>query len=76
MINAHINEKQGAPWWVAIGAPLVGVPLMVALLALASPQENEPASEPEIGVRTEQVEPQVVYPTELEAEFIEEHRRS
>jgi hypothetical protein len=40
MINAHINEKEGAPWWVAIGAPLVGVPLMVALLALASPQKN------------------------------------
>ncbi len=76
MINAHINEKQGAPWWVAIAAPLVGVPLMVALLALASPQGNEPTAEPEIGVRTEQVEPQVVYPTELEAEFIEEHRRS
>ena len=75
MINAHINEKEGAPWWVAIGAPLVRVPLMVALLALASPQKNAPAGWPEIGVRTEQVEPQVVYPTELEAEFIEEHRR-
>ena len=76
MINLHIDDKKGAPWWVAVGAPLVGVPLMVALLALASPQEHASVDEPEIGVRTEQVEPQVVYPTELEAEFIEEHRRS
>ena len=76
MINVHIDEKQGAPWWVAVGAPLVGVPLMVGLLALTSPQDDDPAAEPEIGVQTEQLEPQVVYPTELEPEFIEEHRRS
>jgi len=49
---------------------------MVALLALASPQENASVGEPEIGARTELVEPQVVYPTELEAEFIDQHSRS
>lgn len=76
MINAHIDEKKGAPWWAAIAAPLVGVPLMVALLTLASPEENAPVGEPEIGVRTEQVEPQVVHPTELESDYIEQHRQS
>jgi len=76
MINVHLDDKKGAPWWVAVGAPLVGVPLMVALLALASPQENASVGEPEIGARTELVEPQVVYPMELEAEFIDQHSRS
>ena len=52
------------------GAPLVGVPLMVALLALASPKEKAPVGEADTGVRAEQVEPQVVHPTELEAEYV------
>jgi hypothetical protein len=49
---------------------------MVALLALASPSENGPAVEPEVGSRSELVEPQVVRPAVLEAEYFEEHRRS
>ena len=52
------------------GAPLVGVPLMVALLALASPKEKAPVGEADTGVRAEQVEPQVVHPAELEAEYV------
>ena len=76
MIKAHMNDEKGVPWWVAIAAPAVGVPLMVALLALASPQENAPAGEREIGVRTEQVEAKIVHPTEFEAEYIELHRQS
>ena len=43
---------------------------------LASPQEKAPVGEAEVGVRTEQVEPQVIYPTEFEAEYIELHRQS
>ncbi len=49
---------------------------MVALLTLASPKENAPVGKAEAGVRTEQVEPQLILPTELEAEFIELHRQS
>ena len=76
MINTHINQKKGAPWWAAVGAPLVGVSLMVALLALASPKEKAPVGEADTGVRAEQVEPQVVHPAELEAQYVEVHRQS
>lgn len=76
MINAHIDQKRGAPWWAAIAAPLVGVPVMVALLALASPQEKGPVGEADVGVRTEKVEPQVMHPTELEGEYVEQHRQN
>ena len=76
MFNPHISEKKAAPSWVAVGAPLVGVPLMVALLTLASPQTKVPLGETEGGVWTEQVQPQSTHPTELEAEFIELHRQS
>lgn len=45
MIHARISERRAVPWWAAVGGPLVGVPLLIALLALVSP--NEPASAPE-----------------------------
>ena len=76
MIHAHINEKKGAPWWAAVGAPLVGVPLMVALLALTSPEEKAQVGEPEVGFGTEQVETPVVHPTEFDVAYIEQHRES
>ncbi len=34
MIRTHINKEKAVPLWAVIGVPLVGVPLMVALLAL------------------------------------------
>lgn len=36
MIQAEIQHRKTAPWWVAFGAPLIGVPIMIALLALVS----------------------------------------
>ena len=36
MIQTGIQHRKTAPWWVAFGAPLIGVPVMVALLALVS----------------------------------------
>ena len=36
MINARVRTRESAPAWAVLGAPLIGVPLLVALLALAS----------------------------------------
>lgn len=45
MMNPHIkNEKTAVPWWAAFGAPLLGVPLLVGLLALSAPAEPAPAA--------------------------------
>lgn len=47
MMNPHItNEKTAVPWWAAFGAPLLGVPLLVGLLALSAPAEPAPAPGP------------------------------
>ncbi len=56
MIRVHIDKEKAVPLWAAIGAPLVGVPLMVALLSLAAPAETAPPGEPDAGIKTEQVE--------------------
>ena len=60
MIHAHIDREKTVPLWAAVGAPLVGVPLMVALLALATPAATVPTGEPDAGAKTEQVEVQTV----------------
>lgn len=36
MIQARLQNRRTAPWWAVIGAPLLGVPILVALLALVS----------------------------------------
>ena len=60
MIRARMDTQKAVPIWAAIGAPLVGVPLMVALLALAAPAATVPAGEPDADTKTEQVEVQTV----------------
>lgn len=54
MASTHLRIRHIAtPWWVVIVAPLMGVPILVALLALAAqpqgvamlPGEEEPAAE-------------------------------
>ncbi len=40
MIHAHIDRESGIPWWAAFGAPLLVVPLMVALLAIWAPRHG------------------------------------
>jgi len=45
MINAHINEERAVPVWAAVGVPMLGIPLLVALLALLAPGAPAPASE-------------------------------
>ena len=40
------DETKTLPLWAALGAPVIGVPLMVGLLALAAPKAEAPAEEP------------------------------
>ena len=37
MMKARLNRRSDIPWWVALGAPLIGVPLLVGLLAVTAP---------------------------------------
>lgn len=36
MRSGALSRKTAVPWWAAFGAPLVGVPVLVALLALGT----------------------------------------
>jgi hypothetical protein len=60
MIRTHVKRERAVPLWAAVGAPLLGVPLMVALLSLVAPAQDAPATEPEASHTTEQVEVQPV----------------
>ncbi|MDX1645938.1 MAG: hypothetical protein R3304_02245 [Longimicrobiales bacterium] len=54
MINPRMKSSSAAPAWVVLGAPLLGVPLLVGLLALAAPG-NGPAEvddEPVVTIET------------------------
>ena len=58
MIQTHLNSNKAVPLWASLGVPLIGVPLMVALLAITAPAK--PATEVEAGAdveKTELVEP-------------------
>lgn len=37
MMKARLNRRTDMPWWAALGAPLIGVPLLVGLLAVTAP---------------------------------------
>jgi hypothetical protein len=62
MTITHKSVNMAAPFWVAFGAPLVGVPIMVALFALAPSQGIDAAIEPEVGFAIEQALVQDVDP--------------
>ncbi len=47
MIQAHMRENATIPLWAAFGAPLIIVPLLVALLALGSPRRMDEAAVPD-----------------------------
>jgi len=58
MIHAHIDKRSAVPWWAAFGAPLIGVPLLVGLLALGSIHDPKAgaAKDAETSCVTEQTE--------------------
>jgi len=56
MIHAHIKQERAVPLWAAVGAPLLGIPLMVALLAFLGPTERPADAEPGAAWTTEQLE--------------------
>lgn len=40
MIQTHLHPERSAPLWAVLGAPLVGIPLMVMLLAVTAPKDR------------------------------------
>ena len=56
MLRAHVNREREIPWWAVIGAPLIGVPAVVALLALVAPGERVADDIDEVDFAVEQVE--------------------
>lgn len=48
MMSAHIDAKRAVPLWAAFGAPMLGVPLLVGLLALGAPDRAEANGAPEM----------------------------
>lgn len=59
MLNTRMTKEREVPLW-AIGAPAIGVPLMVALLSLTAPEHETPVDGADLGATTEQVERQAV----------------
>lgn len=55
MTRVRLKKDRSAPLWVVLGAPLVGVPLMVGLLSLVAPQRPATTTGPEIGAAVEHV---------------------
>lgn len=47
--GANPTRRSAVPWWAAFGAPFLGVPLLVGLLALGSPEVPAEPTAPEAG---------------------------
>ncbi len=56
MIQARRPNRKSIPWWAALGAPLIGIPLLVALVALTAPTERISAIDEDPSVRCERLD--------------------
>lgn len=56
MTRTYLNDDNAGPLWAVFGAPLVGVPMMVALFALGSGPAVDTAVEGDVGWAVEHVE--------------------
>lgn len=56
MIHAHIDKNRGIPWWAVVGAPLIGVPALVGLLALIAPGEQATDATDDMDFAVEQID--------------------
>lgn len=73
MTHIHLNRERRLPLWAVIGAPLIGVPVMVGLLALTAPVVEERAIEPVPAFVAEPVDTHLVDPVSNEsAELLEQ----
>ena len=79
MMKAHIDQASAVPWWAAFGAPLIGVPLMILLLALGAPGDavGTDDGEVEAGYVAEKVEVENIgVSIDLPPEYIEDDANS
>ena len=57
MTRTYLHDEKAGPLWAVFGAPIVGVPLMVVLLALGSGSAVETAAvDGDVGFAVQQVE--------------------
>ena len=78
MMKAHVNQESAVPWWAAFGAPLIGVPLLIVLLALGAPGEaTGTKGAVETGYAVDKVEVEAVgVSQELPPEYLGEEAQS
>ena len=75
MLNTQMIKGREVPLW-AIGATAIGVPLMVALLALTAPKQETPVEWPEAGATTGQLEDQAIdHAAGLDTDYVQQLKR-